>query len=547
MQKPFEAIEENFRFLILEVKNQLKTTFEFLQAPTPSRYDKIISKEDYIDNLKTVIENKGFTILNQTTLTSEQIKLLRAVHVISINLERIGDFCVNIAKQMAYLSSPSFLDNFEYKDSFRKLYETVDEIQPVLSKTNIPSALAVCRMEDELDSMYKANFDKIMIQLRIGRNVEDLITSLFIIRYMERIGDHLLNIGEALLFVVIGEKIKIQQFRALQRNLSNSGLQGDVSDVDFQGIWGSRSGCRIARVEEKKSPQARDSIFKEGNLRKIRQEKISLECWNELYPGLVPKVFSYHEDGENASLLTEFLPGCTLDEAIFNPDQEILKNAWFIFENTVREIWDRTRKNHALSTNMMRQVGDRLATVLQVHPEFMRPSLCLNSVTIPSVRELLDGCTDIESRYPSPFSVFIHGDFNINNIIYNHVDQRIFFIDLHRSQHSDYVQDVSVFLVSNFRLPAFEALARERINFTINAMYRFAKSFATEHGDASFDIRLTLGVARSFYTSTRFELNQAFAKAMYFRSIYLMERLNELDAEGLAQFTFPIEILNYQE
>lgn len=297
MLKTIEGLDENFRFLIMEVQNQIKATNEFVLAPTPSTYDKIFSKDDYIDNLKNVIENKCFTTLNQTKLNPEQMKYLRAVHIITINLERIGDYCVNIAKQMGYLSTPRFLENFDHKDSFQKIHATISEILPVLQKANLSGALAICRMEDELDGMYKENFDKIMIHLRIGRNVEDHITSLFIIRYLERIGDSLLNIGEALLFVIIGERIKIQQFQALQRNLSKSGLQGEVTDVDFQGIWGSRSGCRIARVEEKKSPQARDSIFKEGNLRKIRQEKINLECWNEIFPGLVPRVFSYQEEG----------------------------------------------------------------------------------------------------------------------------------------------------------------------------------------------------------------------------------------------------------
>jgi phosphate uptake regulator len=545
MLKQFEGLEENFRFLILEVQNQIKATFEFLLAPTPETYDKIFSKDDYIDNLKNVIENKCFTTLNQTKLSPEQMKHLRAVHVISINLERIGDYCVNIAKQMGYLSTPRFLDNFDYKDSFLKIHDTISEILPVLQKANLTGALAICRMEDDLDSMYKENFDKIMIHLRIGRNVEDHITSLFIIRYMERMGDSLLNIGEALLFVIIGERIKIQQFRALQRNLNTSGLQGEVTEVDFQGIWGSRSGCRIARVEEKKSPQARDSIFKEGNLRKIRQEKINLECWNEIYPGLAPKVFSYQEDEENASLLTEFLSGCTLDEAIFNPEQEILQNALFVFEQTVQDIWERTLRRHSLPTNMMRQVGDRMSSVLRVHPKLMRPEKEINSLRVPSASQLIKGCMDIENDYPAPFSVFIHGDFNINNIIYNHPDQRIHYIDLHRSQHADYIQDVSVFLVSNFRLPAFDRQSRLRINETIQSFYRFVRGFAMAQGDTTFDVRLTLGVARSFYTSTRFELNREFAHAMYNRSLYLMERLTEQSPQSLAEFSFPLEILNY--
>jgi hypothetical protein len=259
----------------------------------------------------------------------------------------------------------------------------------------------------------------------------------------------------------------------------------------------------------------------------------------------VPKIFSYQEDGENASLLTEFVSGCTLDEAILNPDREILQNALFVFEQTLQHIWEQTLREHAMPTNMMRQVGDRMSSVLQVHPKLMRPRLDLGGLSIPSASELINGCMEVESRYPAPFSVFIHGDFNINNVIYNHQDQRIYFIDLHRSQHADYVQDISVFLVSNFRLPSVDPQLRERIFETIVSVYAFAKSFAEAHGDRSFDIRLGLGVARSLYTSTRFELNRDFAHAMYNRSIFLMERLTEKAPDALDTFVFPLEILNY--
>ncbi|MDP3431243.1 MAG: PhoU family transcriptional regulator, partial [Desulfomicrobium sp.] len=117
--------------------------------------------------------------------------------------------------------------------------------------------------------------------------------------------------------------------------------------------------------------------------------------------------------------------------------------------------------------------------------------------------------------------------------------------DLHRSQHADYVQDVSVFLVSNFRLPVLEEEARERITRTIRSFYAFAKAFAVENRDENFDIRLGLGVARSLYTSTRFELNRSFAQSMYNRSLFLMERLAEQSPQDLTNFSFPLEIFNY--
>jgi phosphate uptake regulator len=369
MHRHFEAWTK-FPVPILEVQNQIKATIEFC-SPNAGHLRQDHQQGRLHRQPQNVIENKCFTTLSQTKLSPEQMKYLRAVHVISINLERIGDYCVNIAKQMGYLSTPRFLENFEYRESFLKINQTVSDILPTLHKANLSGALAICRMEAELDAMYKENFDRIMIHLRIGRNVEDHITSLFIIRYLERIGDSLLNIGEALLFVIIGERIKIQQFQALQRNLTKSGLQGEVTDVDFQGIWGSRSGCRIARVEGKSAPQAQASIFKEGNLRKIRQEKINWSAGTRFSRAWCP-AFQLPGGGRER-LPADGVPGRVHPgRGIFNPDEGILKNALFIFEQTLQHIWEQTLNRFELPTNMMRQVGDRISSILQVHPELMR-------------------------------------------------------------------------------------------------------------------------------------------------------------------------------
>lgn len=537
-----KTIEENFRFLILEVQNQLRETLSFLEHPTPKAYDKIIAKDDYIDNLKNIIENKCYSSLNKLNLDQEAINRLRAIHVMAINFERIADYCVNIAKQMGYLSSHKVLEILSYKEKMTEAHELMGTIMDVLDSRQLPGALAICRLEADLDAVYKENFDRIMVQLRIGRNVEDHITALFIIRYMERIGDAILNIGEAILFSIIGEKIKIQQFEALQTTLSKSGISGDVTEVDFQGIWGTRSGCRIAKVEEKDTPQAKDSIFKEGNLRKIRQEKTNLECWNALYPGLVPRIFGYHEDGEMASLLTEFLPGCSLEEAIFNVEEDILDNALFVLEQTLHDIWEQTCKPHPVPSTFIKQMRDRMAAVFQVHPELRRPALSVDGLHVPSFTQLLDSLDAVEQQSPAPFSVFIHGDFNTNNIIYNHGAQRIYFIDVYRSQYADYIQDVSVFLVSNFRIPIFDIHSRDRINLVTTKFFDFAQEFATTHGDDGFHVRLGLGVARSLFTSARFQLTKKFAKTMYHKAIYLMERLLEAHETGHG-FIFPLEIL----
>ena len=525
-----EGLEENFRFLVLEVTSQVSETRAFLYAPSHEGYDKVVSRDDYIDNLKNIVEEKCISkIHNERGLSKRDIDRIRGLQIISGNLERIADYCLNIAGQMRYLHDKNLLARRDPGPLFDIIEESLSRILEVRSRAEVAGALGICRAEFELDRLYKEAFDHFMNDLRRGREVENSITAIFIFRYLERIGDSLLNIGEALLFSVIGEKIKIEQFQALQQNLSQSGFEGDVGDIDFRSIWGTRSGCRIGRVTSRDAAPdpAQSGIFKEGNLKKMRRERENIEFWAKVSPGTGPRIFSYNEDGESASMLVEFLPGCTWNEVVLTAEWDILEDAIFVFEQTVGDIWRATLERGPLAVGYMAQLDGRLAAVRHVHPDFFRKARRLGHVDIASTEELFQSCREIEPELFAPMTVLLHGDFNANNIVYDHMAPRVHYVDLHRSRRGDWVEDVSVFLVSFFRMPIFEPALRGRINHMIASFFAHAHVFADDIGDGTWQARLALGLTRSLFTSTRFELNYDFAREMSLRAHYLMEGLAE--------------------
>ncbi len=550
---PGTNLQENLRFLILRVTGLVDDTLKFLQHPDPALLNTILSADDYIDNLKNTIESICFSCITAAINPDKKdVDRIRATQTICINLERIGDFCTNIARQQRYLHDPTFPGQFAYQDMFREARKSLGNILPVFRKADLGGALAICRAELELDRHFKENFDIIRERLRASReDMDDLLTMLFIFRYLERIGDSILNIGEALLLSMIGERIKIHQFQALQETLTKSGFNGSLTEVGIRPILGTRSGCRISRVHtgndsDANISRAQDSIFKEGNPAKIRKERENMERWRTLFPGLAPRVFSHHEDVGMASMLEEFLPGCPLDTLVLSSPIEVLDTAFFVLEETLFEIWTHTRKETQKRSNYLGQIQSRLAAIRQVHPAFFHGEKKVGKHLVSSLAELLDTCSQIEQgHFRVPFTVFTHGDFNLNNVLYNHSAHRVHFIDLYRSRDDDYVKDISVMLVSNFRLPAFDPATRERLDWAIDSLYRFAAGFAVDHGDHLFAARLAMALARSFFTSTRFELNASFAKEMFLRARYLLERIAAHDGKGWETFQLPTTILHF--
>jgi len=543
------VLEENFRFMVMEVVRQVEGTKQLLDTPGSTSLEAIESRDDYIDNLKSVIENDCFSRIHGQYLDKRSVDRIRALNVVTANLERIADHCVNIARQTRFLTDAAFIQRYEYQPFFQEVLGGLERVHPALIRQDMALAFRICRTEFNLDSMYKKQFDRLLGELRSGSDTGNLVTTLFIFRYLERMGDALLNMGEAIIFSITGDKFKIHQYTALRESLGARGEDEPLLNVEFESIWGTRSGCRIGKVhksrgEDKSAKQS--LIFKEGSRTKLLREKRNIERWESIMPGLPPKVQALQEDGASVSLLIEYLGGCTFQDVVLAGEHDLIENALFLVTQTVGELWEATLKPQAVSSAFMRQTRARLPDVYHLHPEFQAERRDFCGIALPSTEDILERAIALCATLDAPFSVFIHGDFNINNIVYNHEEQRIHYIDLHRSEDSDYVQDASIFLVSNFRLPIFGHEARKRINYVLDGFLKFSRGFARRHQDATFEARLALALARGFITSTRFELNKGFARQMFLRGIYLLEKvLNHAQGRPLEEFRMPGSVLDY--
>jgi hypothetical protein len=96
--------------------------------------------------------------------------------------------------------------------------------------------------------------------------------------------------------------------------------------------------------------------------------------------------------------------------------------------------------------------------------------------------------------------------------------------------------------VSNYRLQVVDTSLRQSVLALTVDFYQFAAQFAQQNGDDSFELRLALGLARSFASSTRFILDKTLATAMFMRARYLIEQvLSIMDSQQRTAYRVPIQ------
>jgi aminoglycoside phosphotransferase (APT) family kinase protein len=216
-------------------------------------------------------------------------------------------------------------------------------------------------------------------------------------------------------------------------------------------------------------------------------------------------------------LLREFVAGELLSD-IYSSDGPIEHKLNVTNELLTRAlgVWRLTCKDDCPATTYSDQIRSRLAEVYAMHPylEFVADRDGLVGI--------LDGLQDLEQRLAPPFAVWLHGDFNINNVVF--ASGEIKFIDVHRSHYGDYLSDVGVFLVSTVRQPHMTDVGQEHLAQVRSLVRDRVADYATEMADTHFDERLTCSLARSFLTSARVVVDERHARWLFDEGLRLLKK-----------------------
>jgi len=538
-----KSIRDNLRFLSVEVDSQVANLQSFFRTPSAAIARRILDRSGYAANLKMRIHTscvKG--LADAKGSTSTRTLALRSVESIATDLERITELCRDCIKQMEYLTDLKSIQPKSYGPMLDRIRRGIELVGPAIKDNDTRLALKIGQIEARLDRDYRQLLNHYVKALKQKKKTKELTNGLFVAHSVEQMGDALLDISESILSANLGQAVNLDRYHSMQESIETLDADDDFADVQIERIADTRSGSSISGIS---ASAGRDdsyvAIFKDGEKRKLKEELEGVESWHDIYPGLAPKILSYKKRGQSAALLIEHLPGLTFEHILLNESPELLQETLGHLGKTLKSVWRETRTKKPVPANFMQQLQKRLADVYKIHPEFQHGRNRICDHKTPSFDALLEQAADYEKTLKPPFSVYIHGDFNVDNIIYDPMEQRINFIDLHRSCYMDYVQDVSVFMVSNYRLQILDAPVRRKIMKLAKDFYCISRRYADEEGDETFEIRLALGLARSFATSTRFILDKSLARSMFLRARYLIEQVLAADPEKAAGFKIPVK------
>ncbi len=166
--------------------------------------DKLVNEQEYL------IEKECMRIILREQPVAKDLRLITAVLKMITDLERIGDHAADISKMTIFMEKTH--DGFplsQMNNITEACGKMITKALDSFVKNDIALAYEVIRDDDEVD-MY---FDEIkqIVASSIRKNSIDADYAIYLMmvaKYLERIGDHAVNIGEWVIFSITGEHKK---------------------------------------------------------------------------------------------------------------------------------------------------------------------------------------------------------------------------------------------------------------------------------------------------------------------------------------------------
>lgn len=169
--------------------------------------DEVIADDDEIDAYYLKIEQKILDLFALQTPVASDLRLLTAQLHINLHLERVADMAVNIAKLQRLSTglprSSTILQHLEEMGTvaLQMLSAAID----ALARRDVELCHRLPEMDDPIDRLNRGMLEE---SLKIGgdkRLLEWGIRMNVVSRQIERVGDHAVDIGEQVAFLVTGE------------------------------------------------------------------------------------------------------------------------------------------------------------------------------------------------------------------------------------------------------------------------------------------------------------------------------------------------------
>jgi len=165
---------------------------------------EVIKNDQEMDDLSLRIENLCMELLALQQPMAKDLRRIIGILKIGIDLERIGDLAVDIARVTTQSQNKIQITKLEYIPHMAEIAtKMLEQSMEALMNSDPDLARQVTKWDYEIDGLYvKARTKLLKIIIETPEVINEGTALLMVNRHLERTGDHICNICETIVYMV---------------------------------------------------------------------------------------------------------------------------------------------------------------------------------------------------------------------------------------------------------------------------------------------------------------------------------------------------------
>lgn len=195
------------------VEEQLDAALKAVSARDPDHIEEIIKADRAVDALEVAIDDACTHIIARRQPTAIDLRMIIAIIKVVKDLERIGDEAKKIAKTVRKIIERGVSAPLEHEVDLRHLGDMVQpavhDVLDAFVRTDAVTAADLVRQDREIDVQFRAAVRQLVtFMMEDPRTISTSLDLIFVAKSIERIGDHVKNIAEYVIFIAEGTDVR---------------------------------------------------------------------------------------------------------------------------------------------------------------------------------------------------------------------------------------------------------------------------------------------------------------------------------------------------
>ncbi|WP_199624480.1 phosphate signaling complex protein PhoU [Paenibacillus alkalitolerans] len=216
-RQQFDTALEELRNELIDmgkkVEEAIIESVESLRTNDLDRANRVIEQDIELNRMEEKIAEMGSSLIALQQPVAKDLRRILIAFKMASDLERMGDLAVDIAKTVRRINGEQLVKPLVDIPRMAEIVQlmTSDSLRAYIEE-NVDLAYKMAKMDDEVDHLHAQILRELFVfMMENPKTVNQSLLLCFVSRYLERMADHATNIGESVVYLVMGQRPDLNQ------------------------------------------------------------------------------------------------------------------------------------------------------------------------------------------------------------------------------------------------------------------------------------------------------------------------------------------------